>query len=162
MIDTNLIVHWFGNELTERMNMKGVTHRQVAFAARVAPMSVVSYMEGMHFPSPWNLVLIAEYLECSVDDLLGYESGHPIKQSKTISAASLYREEDSFTPYLRSRIIQKMEMTKMSEEELARQSGVNRQTIKKYLCVHSGPPRMNNLLYICDAFKCTPSELLGY
>ena len=162
MVDANLIVHWFGNELTERMNAKGVTHRQVAFATHVAPMSVLDYMEGAHFPSPWSLVLMAEYLGCTVDELLGYESRCSNNYHKMAPAAALYRDEDSFTPYLRGRIVQKMNELKMSEEELARRSGVNIQTIKKYLCVHSGSPRMINLLRLCDAFKCTPSELMGY
>ena len=162
MVDANLIVHWFGNELTEKMNVKGVTYRQVAFAAHVAPMSVLGYMEGTHFPSPWSLILMAEYLGCTVDELLGYESGYSNKRSEMISAVILYRDEDSFTLCLRDRIVQKMNELKMSEEELARRSRVSIQTIKKYLCVHSGSPRMINLLCLCDAFKCTPSELMGY
>lgn len=51
---------------------------------------------------------------------------------------------------------------RMSEEELAEQYGIKLQTIKRLLCVHSGAPQVPSLLRICDGFKCTPSELIGY
>lgn len=162
MVDTGIILRWFSNELTLRMEEKGFTHRHVALNSRTMPHNIIDYMNGKNFPRPWTLVLIAECLECSIDELLGYEGIEYNHSPRTERAFYKYPNEDSFTPYLRNRIVQKMSELKMDEEKLATQSGVTLQTIKRYLCVHSGAPQMPNLIRICDAFECTPSELIGY
>lgn len=162
MINTKNILRQFSNELIERMEKRGVTHRQVALGSRAMPHNIMSYMQGDNFPNPWTLALIAEYLDCTVDDLLGYEDSGFVKKRKTDSVFMKYPSEDSFTPYLRDQIVHKMNEQKFTEEELARRSGVGVNTIKRYLCLHSGMPQMSYLLCICDALECTPSELMGY
>ena len=162
MVDTKIILQVFSQELIERMEARGVTHRQLAFDSRTKPLNILGYMRGDSFPNAWTLVLMAECLECTVDDLLGYEDNGFVKKHNNARAFDIYPDEDSFTPYLRERIIQRMKQMRMTAEELARESGVTYVTINRYLCVHSGLPRTNNLLYICEALDCTPSELIGY
>lgn len=162
MVDTNVILQWFSEELVTRMEDKGITHRQLALNSRSMPHNIMGYIRGESFPSPWRLVLIAECLECTVDELLGYEdSGFNYRRQKE-RVFNKYPNEDLFTPYLRDKIIQRMRKMRMSEEELAERSGIKLQTIKKLLCVHSGAPQVPSLLRICDGFKCTPSELIEY
>lgn len=161
-MDTKVILRWFSGELIERMEAKGVTHRQLAFNSRTMPHNIMEYMRASSFPNPWTLTLIADYLDCTIDELLGYEDTSFIRKRKRESLFSKYPSEDSFTPYLRERIIQQMNKQNMTTEILAQRSGVNLQTINRYLCVHSGMPRLAMLLRICDAFECTPSELIGY
>lgn len=162
MIDARLILDWFSQELIERMEANNITHKQLALECRTRPYNIIGYIQGKNFPNPWTLVLICERLGCTVDDILGYEdSGFVPKRSKE-RAFTKYPHEDDFTPYLRNRLIQQMEKRKISAEDLAGESGVTLITINRYLCVHSGMPEMPNLLRICDALDCTPSELIGY
>lgn len=162
MVDAKLILQWFSRELVERIETKGVTHRQVAFRSRTTPHSVMGYIQGDNFPNPLTLILMAEYLDCTIDELLGYKDVGFVKKHRKESAFDIYPNEDSFTPYLRECIIKQMKLENMTAETLAQLSGVNLQTIKRYLCVHSGMPQMSNLLRMCDALGCTPSELIGY
>ena len=162
MVETNVILRWFSNELVSRMADKGVTYQQVAFASRSMPHNINGYIRGESFPSPWRIALIAGYLECTIDNLLGYDDNYFKYNSRIEKAFTRFPDEDSFTPYLRDRIIQRMKKMNMTEEDLIRKSGLSPQTIKRYLCVHSGAPQIPSLLRICDAFRCTPSELIGY
>ena len=162
MVDTKLILQWFSRELIERMEEKGITYRQLAFGSRTMPHNIMDYMQAKNFPNPWTLVLMAEQLGCSVDELLGYEDSGFVRSHKKESLFSKYPSEDSFTPYLRDCMVKQMKDEKMTAETLSQLSGVNLQTINRYLCVHSGIPQMPNLLRICDALRCTPSELIGY
>lgn len=162
MVDTDLILQWFSQELIERMEAKGIAYRQLALDTRSMPHNIMGYMQGRSFPNPWTLVLICERLECTVDELLGYEdSGFAPKRDKE-RVFTKYPHEDDFTPYLRGRIVQRMEKMKMSAEELSQKSEIALNTINRYLCVHSGMPYTAYLLRICDALDCTPSELIGY
>lgn len=162
MVDTKLILQWFSTELIERMENVGITHRQLALESRTMPHNIIDYMRGQNFPNPWTLVLICERLGCTVDELLGYEDTGFIKDIHDARAFVEYPDEDSFTPYLRNRIVQRMKKMKMSAEELAQRSEITLTTIERYLCVHSGMPYTAYLLRICDALDCTPSELIGY
>lgn len=162
MVDNKIILHWFSRELIERMEEKGITHRQLAFDSRTTPASIMNYMRGDSFPNPWTISLMAERLDCTVDDLLCYEDSGFIRKSKSVPIFTKYPSEDSFTSYLRDRIIKQMKDRNFTAEKLSQLSGVNLQTIKRYLCVHSGMPQMSNLLRISDALKLTPSELIGY
>lgn len=162
MVDTDLILQWFSQELIERMEAKGLTYRQLALETRSMPHNIMGYMQGRSFPNPWTLVLICERLDCTVDELLGYEdSGYEPKRHKERAFAE-YPHEDDFTPYLRNRLIRLMKKQKMSAEELAQRSEIALNTIERYLCVHSGMPYTAYLLRMCDALGCTPSEFIDY
>ena len=162
MIDSKTILQIFSQELIERMEALGITHRQLALDSRTLPSNILTYMRCASFPNPWTIVLMAERLDCTVDELLGYEDSGFLGRSHGDRAFWTYPDEDSFTPYLRGRIIQRMAEMQISPEELAMRSGVKLATIERYLCVHSGLPRMSSLLCICEGLDCTPSELIGY
>lgn len=162
MVDTKLILSWFSQELIERMEAINITHKQLALECRSRPSNIIGYMQGRNFPNPWTLVLLCERLGCSVDEILGYEDSGYVPKRNRDRAFSKYPHDDDFTPYLRNRLILLMKKRKMSAEDLAAESGVRLNTIERYLCVHSGMPEMPNLLRMCDALDCTPSELIDY
>lgn len=153
----------FTQEFNERMDAKGVTYRQVAYAARVTKGSVAHYKLGNTFPEPWTLILIADYLECSVDELFGYSEPHiPKVGRRKVPAVEVFPNWDPFADYFRERLIKFMEERNMSSIDLAELSGISVRTIEMYLSVHRWTPKTPDLLRICDALDCTPSDLLGY
>ena len=160
MVDNRDILATFAENLNKRMEIKGITYRQVAFAAKVSKGSVVHYRLGNCFPKLWTLVLIADYLECGVGELLGYPSMLAIDHK--YNATELYTNEDVFMDYFRDRLDQMMRIQHVSPEELADKSGCSVDTIDMYLSIHRWIPQVPDFLNLCDALDCTPSELLGY
>ena len=161
MIDTRDVLITFSEELNRRMEEKGVSYRQVAFAVRVARGSMIHYKSRYCFPKLWILVLIANYLECSVNELLGY----PVcfsNSDRKYDAIELYPNEDVFIDYFRDRLRQQMRLEDVSSQQLAMKTGFKVDTIEMYLSVHRWIPQVPDFLVLCDALKCTPSDLLGY
>lgn len=151
----------FSDELNKRMTDKGVTYRQVALAARVTRGSMIHYKSGNSFPELYTLVLMAEYLDCSVDDLLGYKSTYILGDAR-IPATSRFRNKDEFADYIRIQLCYFMNVKAVNAEELSNHASISVKTIDMYLSVHRWVPRTVDFLHICEALKCTPSELLGY
>lgn len=160
MINTRDALMTFSEELTKKMISRGVTHRQVAFAARVTRESMSRYKNGVCFPRLWTMVLIADYLKCGVSELLGYSDG--LSLSHEYNAARLYTNEDVFIDYFRDRLMQQMRIEHVNSEQLAEKSGLSLKDVKMYLSIHRWIPTVPEFLHICSALNCTPSDLLGY
>lgn len=139
---------------------RGVTYRQAALAVGVAKGAFVHYKSGNCFPELFVLVRIANYLNCSVDELLGYISGQTMRLNKSMNDD--FSDEDEFKDYFRERLIFMMTEKNLGVNELARKSRVSIDTIEMYLSIHRWVPCVIDFLYICDALECTPSGLLGY
>lgn len=161
MIDIKEILRRFAIELNNRMDECEVTYRQVAFAARVTRGSMIHYKSGNAFPELYPLVLMAEYLDCRVDDLLGYLPCCGFTGGNIV-ATKRFKDEDDFADYFRLRLYECMQEKAVDTNELARRAAVSTNTIDMYLSVHRWVPRTVDFIYICDALDCTPSELLGY
>lgn len=157
ILDTKDVLRVFANELNDRMESKGVEARQLTLAIRTSYINVYSYRTGKSFPDLYTLFLIAERLECTVDELLGYRSN--IRRRPEIKG---YRSEEEFADYVRLRLVEHMKLRSVDPKELAKRTGISSSTIDMYLSVHRWVPRVPELLRICDALDCTPSELLGY
>lgn len=74
MVNEKEVLYTFNRELCERLELSGMTYRDLAFKARCAPSRVESYLRGNNFPNLWTLTLMAEALDCCIDDLLGYKN----------------------------------------------------------------------------------------
>ena len=159
-VDTKEILRFFAAELNKRMADKGVTYRQVALAARVTRGSMVHYKSGNAFPELYTLILIADYLDCSVDNLLGYKE-ETRYESRSKVGNKRFMNEDELADYFRLRLYDYMEMKSIDVEELSRRSEISVELIDMYLSVHRWVPRTPELLRLCSALNCTPSELLG-
>lgn len=150
----------FAEELNERMRENGVTYRQTALAVGVTKGSFIHYKSGNSFPELFTLIRISNYLNCSVDSLLGYRSDGKLRLSTDTSGD--FFNEDEFKDYFRSRLITMMEQAGMNANDLSRKSLVSTKYIEMYLSVYRWIPQVPDLLRICDAIGCTPSDLLGY
>ena len=150
----------FAEELNTRMQEKGVTYRQTALAAGVTKGAFIHYKSGNCFPELFTLIRIANYLNCSVDSLLGYRSDGRLRLNTDIGGG--FFNEDKFKDYFRERFATMLKRARMSVDELTCKSLVSIETIEMYLSVHRWVPQVPDLLRICDALDCTPSDLLGY
>ena len=160
MIDARDALAIFSEELQRIMQDRNVTHRQLALAARVTRERMSRYKNGVCFPDLWTLVLIADYLKCSVSELLGYSDRLSLEHN--YNAGELYTNEDVFIDYFRDRLLQQMRLEHISAEQLSERSGLSLNNIEMYLSVHRWVPRVPDFLAICSALDCTPSDLLGY
>ena len=139
---------------------RGVAYRQAALAVGVTKGAFVHCKSGSCFPELFVLVRIANYLNCSVDELLGYISGRTMRLNKSMNDD--FSDEYEFKDYFRERLIFMMTEKNLGVNELARKSRVSIDTIEMYLSIHRWVPCVIDFLYICDALECTPSGLLGY
>lgn len=160
MVNVRNVKIKFAEELKSRMLERGVTYRQAALAVGVTKGAFVHYKSGNCFPELFVLVRIANYLNCSVDELLGYISGRTMRLNKSMNDD--FSDEDEFKDYFRERLISMMTEKNLGVNELARKSRVSIDTIEMYLSIHRWVPCVIDFLYICDALDCTPSDLLGY
>lgn len=160
MIDARDALTTFSEELQHIMQDKNVTYRQVALAVRVTRERMSRYKNGVCFPDLWTLVLIADYLKCSVSELLGYSDC--LYSKHNYNAGELYTNEDIFIDYFRDRLLQQMRIERINSEQLAERSEIPLKAIEMYLPIHRWVPHVSDSLAICDALNCTPSELLGY
>ena len=142
------------------MQERGVTYRQAALTVGVTKGAFVHYKSGNCFPELFVLIRIANYLNCLVDDLLGYISDLSTRLNKNIYDD--FSNEDEFKDYFRKRLIFMMTDKNLGVNELARKTRISIETIEMYLSIHRWVPCVSDFLYICDALDCTPSELLGY
>ena len=160
MLNLELIKKTFTIELNDRIRTEGTTCKQVALDLRISKGTFLSYASGKCFPSIYSLVKIAIYLNCTVDDLLGYITDPNTHLNDRVDAD--FSNEDEFKDYFRDRLMTVMDRVRMSIDKLAYNSKVSAKTIEMYLSVHRWVPQVPDLLRICDALDCTPSTLLGY
>ena len=159
MNNVNEIREWFGIELRERMADEKVKAAELCKYCDVTKSAMSQYIYGHSFPDPWRLVLIAERLNCSVNDLLGYVE---FEDESARSASKTFPGENHFAEHLAIRIARRMERLGYDHETLANVTGISLETIERYFGRWPELPRTDKFLRICDALDCTPSELLGY
>ena len=171
MVNSKNVLIIFSEILRTKMVEFNLSNRKLAIASRVTSEKISSYRTESCFPKLWTLVLIADFLECSVDELLGYSIcrhsnyghsnyGHSNAYEKY--ASDVFPNEDVFADYFRNRLLSMMNVKGMTSYELSLKSGCSENTIDMYLSVHRWTPQVPVFLNLCDALECTPSELLGY
>lgn len=162
MLDENVIRGRFVDELNTRMKNLGVTPGDVALRCRTRKGSVISYMRGDSLPNVWTLALIAEYLDCTVNDLLGFEGIEDVNALEDDIAFDTYPSEGSFSFHVRDRLSQRMSVKHMNNETLSELTGFTVNTIERWTWLYPRLPQAMNLIRLADALDCTPSDLLGY
>lgn len=116
------------------------------------------YMKGAGLPSPIKLIMLGELLECSVNDLLGYEYYATNPRENLFDSG---RDTRHVTAYFVDQVTQRMRALGLEVDAVAKQVEISTYTMKEYI-EHRKLPDTAILLRICDALNCTPSELLGY
>ena len=150
---------WFGIELRERMADAKIKAADLCKFCDVTRAAMSQYIYGHSFPDLWRLVLIAERLNCSVNDLLGYAE---FDEEFARSASKTFPGENHFAEHLAIRIVRRMEQLGYDYESLANATGISLDTIDRYFGRWPELPRTDKFFKICEALDCTPSEPLGY
>ena len=164
MIDTTVIRQWFSKELRRRMNEEEVKPRDMSYYCRVSPNVLGNYLQGKSFPKPWTLAIIADFLCTTTNELLDFDEADDDSLVK-YEVLSIFEDEEEFSMHVRNRIEEQMNKSHIGLEELSEMTGFTVHTIKRWLgCNGKQPelPRTSDLLILCDALDCTPSDLLGY
>ena len=118
------------------------------------------YKSGNCCHELYTLILIADYLECSVNELLGYSDDLLLEHNNDLE--DILQNEDTFSDYFRDRLIQCMKTRNVSAKKSSESTGIALNIIEMYLSIHRWIPRVPDFLLICDALECTPSDLLWY
>ena len=161
MVNNKSVLITFSEVLRTKMADFNLSNRRLAIGSRVTSEKISSYRNAVCFPKLWTLVLIADCLECSVEELLGYSNcGYSNAYGKC--ACDVFQNEDIFADYFRNKLLSTMNVKGMTSYELSLKSGCSENTINMYLSVHRWTPQVPVFLNLCDALECTPSELLGY
>lgn len=164
MLDINKNKDWFIQELSERLEDEGLLIRDVANHCQISQDRMNNYMQGRALPNPYVLAIMADFLSCTVNDLLGY---YEADEDELVGFDPLrtFEDEDEFMIHIRNRLEERMLAEDMTAKELGEKSGSNTHTIKYWLGkLKRQPPliRTSDLLRLADALNCTPSDLLGY
>lgn len=164
MLDIDEVKDWFIQELPERMEDEGLLIRDVANHCQISQDRMNNYMQGRALPNPYVLAIMADFLNCTVNDLLGYDESDE-DELVGFDPTNMFEGEDEFMMHIRNRLEERMLAEDMTAKELAEKSGSNTHTIKYWLGKLKRQPtliRTSDLLRLVDALNCTPSDLLGY
>lgn len=162
MIDEHYILDYFSKQLNERMKELGIKIWYMAYYCEIEEYVLRKCLRKERLPNPWNLILMAEVLNCTVNDLLGYE--HFRKTNKT-PASGICMAQKHIIHHISSEIINRMNELGMSYEDLSEIADISVGTIKSWISPNASSFSKKStftILRICDALDCTPSDLLGY
>lgn len=155
---------WFSKTMRKEIEFRGLTLSDVSRDCMINRNKLNNYIQGRSLPNPYILIRLADYLECTVNDLLDFDE--PDDDALLgYDPFDLFEDEDEFMAHIRNRLEQRMLEEHISIANLADKTGFNKHTIKYWLgMLKHRPelPRTSDLLRICDALDCTPSDLLGY
>lgn len=154
---------WFETEVKERMEDAGLKPYHISSMCKIEHGRIYGYLKGSPFPRVWKIILLAELLNCSVNDLLGYEEVDDLNVYETFLASETYLDEDEFATRFSKRLVRVMDETFTTPEELHKETGIPLTNIEYW--VGNNPdslPSVSQLIRICDALDCTPTDLLGY
>lgn len=164
MVDIEDIREYFAEELRRRMECEGLYPRDIAYHCEIKSELVYNYLRGSAFPNPWRLSLIADLFTCTTNELLDFDE--PDDDSLLgYDPKDMFEDEEEFTMHFRNRLDLYMSDSGMSIPDLSFKTGFNEYTIKRWLGkLQQSPtlPRTSDVLVLCDALCCTPSDLLGY
>lgn len=163
MLDKNKVMKTFGKRFTQYMVEHDLRDVDMARLLNMSSMNMPAYKNGTRLPNPWYLVLIAEKFNCTVNDLLGY-SPHYIKYTYVSEPATeMFTSINRYEVYFRDRLVGMMRARNINATELVMLVDKSETTVRNtWLGSRPRLPDINNLLRICDALDCTPSDLLGY
>lgn len=163
MTDIKEVREWYATEVKERMEDCGLRPYHISNICKIESANVSGYLKGNPFPKLWKLILIAECLDCSVNDLLGYDEVEDVGVYERFLASKTYLDEDEFAVRFGRRLSRLMKETCTDSDDLHKFTGISVENIERWICDKPETlPTVLQLIRICDALDCTPSDLLGY
>lgn len=155
---------WFAQTMREQMDFHDVSLSDVSRDCLINRNKLNNYVQGRSLPNPYILIKLANYFECTVNEMLDFDE--PDDDSLLgYDPFDIFEDEEEFMAHIRNRIERYMLDIHMSIKELSEKTGFNTHTIKYWLGMLKRRPsfiRTSDFLRICDALDCTPSDLLGY
>ena len=138
------------------MNDRGIRPWYAAYYVEVNDTTFGQAMKGQRFLGPIKLIMIAELFECTVNEMLGYESVDVPTRTRLFDSGF---DTKKVIDYFSDRLSEKV--NRIDIDELARAIKLTVPTVTRYI---EGDmlPDTAILIRICDYLDCTPSELLGY
>ena len=104
MTNEHDVRNWFETEVKERMEDAGLKPYHVSLMCKIEPGRIYGYLKGSPFPRVWKIILLAELLNCSVNDLLGYEEVDDLNVYEKFLASETYLDEDEFAAHFSKRL----------------------------------------------------------
>lgn len=154
---------WFATELRDRMDEMQLRPYHIAFLYKIDESDVRSWLKGASFPGLFNLIMLADRFECTVNDLLGFEEIEETEVYERYTASSMFFAEYQYAVCLADRMRRYLENQNISFPDLADKTGFTATTLRRWFAkTHPCLPSTEKFLHICSALDCTPSELLGY
>lgn len=164
MISIEETREWLAKTLREELEFHGLTLSDVSRDCMLNRNKLNNYIQGRSLANPYILIKLADYFECTVNDLLDFDE--PDDDALLgYDPSDIFEDEDEFMMHIRNRMEQRMLEEHVSIKDLSEKTGFNKHTIKYWLGMLKHRPtliRTSDLLCICDALDCTPSDLLGY
>jgi DNA-binding Xre family transcriptional regulator len=159
MVNSENIKETLSRELKTRMTEQSIRLSTLANYCDVSPDRIAEYKSGQVLPSPWVLVLMAERLGCSANELLGYKRYVTTRMN---TAQDSFPGENHYAEFVSYNLIQAVNNSKIYPDELSRSTGIGINTVNKWFTRWPCLPRTGHLVMVAEALGCTPSELLGY
>lgn len=156
----SVVARYFGRELSDRIKTRELPLDYIAKYCRISMSSLKECLRGERLATPWQLILMAEELHCTVNDLLGFGYFY---NGGAQRASNIPQGEYRVAERMWDEIIQRMNESDMTPDEMAEYAGVHLTTMRTWLGgSHNSFPKTFPLIRIADALDCTPSDLLGY
>lgn len=162
MVNEKEVLDYLVNKVETLMEDRGIKTWYMAYYSDMGEYYFRKFLKRKFLPNTWNLILIAELLDCTVNDLLGYSSYN--KRLKT-PASGICMAQRHIISDLGVEIMNRINELGISTSELAYRVGVSEYSIRSWItCRYDSFSKTSTimLLRICDALECTPSDLLGY
>ncbi len=155
-----IVTRYFGKELANRIAERDLPFDYVTQYCGISMPSLKECLNGERLATPWQLVLMAEILFCTVNDLLGF--GY-FNNGTDQMASNLPQGEYRVAEHMWNEVSQRMVEKDLTVEDIAYYAGVHFTTARNWFGYpHHSFPKTFSLICICDALDCTPSDLLGY
>lgn len=163
MNEKQSINDWFAAEVKDRMDEMGIRPYHLVTLCQIKENELDSCLNGTKLPSLFSLILLADCLECTVNDLLGYDEIEETEVYEQYTASSMYFAPSQYATCLSDRIRRYLKNRFMTLSDLIKRAELNEGSVRRWFAkTHPHLPSTANFLKICDALNCTPSELLGY
>lgn len=163
MPSINEISTWFVAEVKERTTELDLRPYHLVRLCKIKEDRIESHLRGDTFPGLFSLVLMAEHLECTVNDLLGFEEIEEIDIYERYLASDMFFTESQYATCLSDRVRRYLEERNMTLAGLAKQTEFRLETVRHWFSkTRPHLPPTVKFLKICEILECTPSELLGY
>ena len=162
MINEKEIKQRFPLEMRERMEYAGLRPYHIPYYCHCKPSAVDNYLQGSCLPNLWSLVLMAEHLDCTVNELFGIDIIDIEMEYERHLASKMFSNSFDFAYCVADRMVYLINEKFDSLDEFSRHSTITKDAINRWTGSHPKLPRTSDLIRVCNALNCTPSDLLGY